>query len=280
MPRAKFAKHWKEIAPFFEVRGEVLFQKRLHSQLEKTKAFYEKQTANGAKGGRPRRINDEDNPSLSPEEPKAKPDETFASASAIASASATSSEPESEERVGAVRGEQSERVVEPTEHAHAPSVNVNTEDAVNQKVKTTCERFLKALNLAQGTRSEATPTLLKWIKANLTAKPPKSEDEIVAAGIMTWGDAWYADKEPSWALRFPQGDHVGKSHIDDLLAQIRPGDKFAKEIVEIVKATGASQFFKDRTAKNVVISDPKRPYPDAERTETMQERPDSQGDVR
>ncbi len=138
-----------------------------------------------------------------------------------------------------------------TERASAVT-NLQGAEPFKQKVRTTAERYLSAFNVVHGTRHRATPTLLRWIETCLTAEPPYSAEEIVAAAIMTFGDEFFADKSPTWPLRFPSDqapERVSRDQIGDLLAQITPGRRFAQQLVDLVHDLDMAEFFTARTAK-------------------------------
>ena len=93
-----------------------------------------------------------------------------------------------------------------------------------------------------------TPGLKASVSACLEADPPYSDAALIAAGIMSVTDEWYADRDPSYPLRFRRAGVIeGKSHLDDLLAKISPGVKFPKTIVDLAKAHGVADYFRERT---------------------------------
>ena len=87
----------------------------------------------------------------------------------------------------------------------------------------------------------------KCVGAALTAKPPYVADALIAAAIMSCSDEWYSDREASYPIRFRRDGTEGKSHLDDLLAKIAPGQKYGKRIVELVKQFEVVDYFKERT---------------------------------
>ena len=240
MSKAKFERLWEEISTFFTAQGDVLIQKRLHAQLETTRAFRERQAMNGAKGGRPRRINEGENPSLSSGEPKEKPDQTPASASSSAS---SPSEHESEERGRVLDGEQQEGTTSP---ARPPSESTSTATATTiHDSLAVAHRYIAIYNEAHEKRADPTSGIKALIRNALKADPPLSPDDIYAVALMSSLDDFYADLSASMPLRVSER----KDHPHDLLGNISSAVKYPKRFKELVKKLGMSAYFNERTAK-------------------------------
>jgi len=119
-----------------------------------------------------------------------------------------------------------------------------------EETRLVAQRYLNAFNAAHKHRHTLTPTVIKCVDACLSASPPYSPDAIIAAAIMSTGDEWYSDREPAYPLRFRRaGATEGKNHLDDLLAKISPGTTYAQEIVDLAKAHGVNDYFRERTRR-------------------------------
>lgn len=109
-------------------------------------------------------------------------------------------------------------------------------------------RYVDAFNATHSRKHSVTPTVIACVRAALEAEPPYSIDQLIAAVIVS--DDWYSEREPSYPIRFRRaGKMEGKSHLDDLLAQISPGAKFGPRIAALAKEHGVAAFFRERVKR-------------------------------
>jgi len=112
--------------------------------------------------------------------------------------------------------------------------------------KSLAGRCVEAFNNLHRTKRRVTPALVSHVRDALTADPPYSPDDILAAVCVSGEDEWYATRDVSMPLRFKAGSKGRKAHLDDLLAKIAPGERFAPAVATEVKRLGLAGYFKER----------------------------------